>query len=296
MIAEDLSKLAVPYKRRGWPSRGGDTSLALEEEKPLSKLLRVVLKDFQTRRNLDLYSAALIAFVFAILSTLSDVLSTDLRWTVLLGGLSLLILRMALPQTLNAETVEDVLGDRSAFAAKPITERLLDAQEVWVYGPSAINFLSPHRSEILRDRVLRSFAGRVRIVVLDPNEPNALEQATRQLDDSLDYPLQDFRQALHSVVQQLDKMAGWQVAGTFTYGFLSYNPGFSLVAIDPMTRHGIVIVEIHGFHNVSTASRMHISLTRSSSEKWYLYWIEQFECVWKGSRKVDSGESGESAL
>ena len=56
--------------------------------------------------------------------------------------------------------------------------------------------------------------------------------------------------------------------------------GFSIVAVDPTSRNGRIIVEFHGFHNKATSSRMHIELTRHQSEPWYGYWTEQFQRIW----------------
>ncbi|WP_285790630.1 hypothetical protein [Micromonospora sp. NBRC 101691] len=230
---------------------------------------------------------ALVALAFAALSTVGDLLSTNLRWTAALGGIGLLILRAALPERADLDAVERIFGDRSAFDLDPLTDRLKDAQEVWIYAPSAVNLLSPERCEVLRHRVLGGAAGRARIVVLDPTQEVAVAEVSRQLDDSLDYPLQEFGPSLASVVQQLRRMASWQVAGKLEYGFLSYNPGFSLVAVDPKSHKGVVIVEMHAFHNTSTASRMHLRLTRAETEKWYFYWLSQFERIWDSARKPD---------
>jgi hypothetical protein len=75
-------------------------------------------------------------------------------------------------------------------------------------------------------------------------------------------------------------MHAWKARGSFDYKLLNYNPGFSLVAVDPSSRNGQVIVEFHGFHNEATSSRMHIELTRQQSERWYTYWTEQFQRIW----------------
>jgi hypothetical protein len=75
-------------------------------------------------------------------------------------------------------------------------------------------------------------------------------------------------------------MSTWNTSGSFGYKVLDYNPGFSLVAIDPTARNGHIIVEFHGFHNEATSTRMHIELSRQQSEKWYAYWTDQFEGIW----------------
>lgn len=110
-----------------------------------------------------------------------------------------------------------------------------------------------------------------------------MQLTARQLDDSLDQPSQFFRSSLEATIRQLKRMAGWQERGSFEYKVAAYNPGFSLVAIDPGTRHGVVIVEFHGFHNQVTNTRMHIELTRALSEQWYMYWIGQFERIWQAA-------------
>jgi hypothetical protein len=107
--------------------------------------------------------------------------------------------------------------------------------------------------------------------------------ATRQLDDSLDFPSQLFRSSLEATVRQLQRMAAWRERGSFEYRLADYNPGFSLVAIDPGSRHGAVIVEFHGFHNQVTNTRMHIELTRAISDQWCTYWLGQFERIWQAA-------------
>ena len=61
---------------------------------------------------------------------------------------------------------------------------------------------------------------------------------------------------------------------------LDYNPGFSLVAVNPSARDGRFIVEFHAFHNDATSSRMHIEIGRKQSDHWCTYWRDQFERIW----------------
>jgi hypothetical protein len=80
--------------------------------------------------------------------------------------------------------------------------------------------------------------------------------------------------------------------GSFGYRLASYNPGFSLVAIDPGARHGVVMVEFHGFHNQVTNTRMHIELTRAISDQWYSYWLGQFERIWQAAKVPAASQPG----
>lgn len=67
----------------------------------------------------------------------------------------------------------------------------------------------------MRKHVLDKPDGLVRIVVLDP------------ADKTLDL-----------ASQHLEWMAQRTFTGTFEYGLFDFNPGFSLVAVDPGTKHG----------------------------------------------------------
>ena len=218
-------------------------------------------------------------FVFAVLSVAGDILSDNARWAVLFVDVGILVFRMTLPDHLEG-TADDVLKDRSAFEDKPFAARLREASELWVFAPSAINLLPPQNCDTIRTTILAKPDGVVRIVVMDPAAETAVQLATRQLDDSLDFPSQLFRSSLEATIRQLQRMAGWRERGSFEYRLADYNPGFSLVAIDPGARHGAVIVEFHGFHNQVTNTRMHIELTRAISEQWYSYWLSQFERIW----------------
>ncbi len=258
----------------------------------MGEFIRRIGHDIRHQRNLDAYAVAVLAFAVAVLSVVADSLAAHFRWAVLLVGVGVLVFRITLPDRLPGDA-GDVLHDRSAFDDKPFPARLRSARELWVFAPSGINLLAPQHGDTIRTTLLDKQDGAVRIVVLDPAEDGAVRLATRQLDDSLDYPVQQFPSSLAATIDRLRRMAAWQVRGSFEYRLLDHNPGFSLVAVDPGTSRGVVIVEFHGFHNQVTNTRMHIELTRAESEQWYGYWIEQFERIWQAARP--SREPGEHA-
>jgi len=213
--------------------------------------------------------------------------SDQLRWSVVLAALGLLVLRISVPETGPEASLDGLLLDRFAFDAVPLADRLRDAREVWIFAPSAANLLTSHNCELLRTGPLSRDGGIVRVVVLDPSRGAVIELATRQLDDALTQPSHEFPAALAATVGKLQTMARWPVAGSFEYRLLAYNPGFSLVAIDPGARGGRLIVEFHAFHNEATSSRMHVEITRKQSDRWYTYWAEQFEYLWAEASAPD---------
>ena len=252
---------------------------------------RRIVADLKDRRQLEAYIVAGIAIVLAVLSVIEGVVPENLKWGVLFLGLGLLVYQVTLPEK-KGGNAEDVLCDRSAFDQVPLTERLAPAREVWIFAPSAVNVLAPRACEALRTGLLSRTDGVFRVVVLDPLREDAIQLAIRQLDDSLEYPVQQFRPSLETTVRQLEQMSRWPVKGSVQYRFLDYNPGFSLVAINPSRWDGVVIVEFHAFHNEATHSRMHVELRRSDSDRWYSYWLDQFGTIWAAGRPPSAAPLG----
>jgi hypothetical protein len=258
----------------------------------MSSGLRQAGNDLKNRRYVDVYSSAFVAFVLAVLSLVGDIVPDQLRWAALLAGVGLLVLRIAIPDV-SRDVIDNFLNDRFVFDANPLTERLKNAREIWIFAPTAVNLLSAHNCEILRTGILDDPDGRIRIVVLDSANESAVKLAAHQLDDALDYPVQDFTTSLLTTTHLLSNIASWRIRGNFEYRLLDYNPGFSLVAIDPSMRDGRLIVEFHGFHNEATSSRMHIELTRGQSDRWYAYWTDQFNRIWEAANPVSTvGSTG----
>jgi hypothetical protein len=258
--------------------------MATIEGMVMRDLLRRIGHDLVGRRNVEAYAVAGLTFLFAMLSIIGDVLPEDLRWAALFAGVGLLVYRMTLPS--EAAAAQPLL-DRASFDDVPFISRLDRAREVWVFAPSAVNLLNPRTCHALRATVLARSDGVVRVVLLDPDQPDAVRLASRQLDDAVDYPIQQLRPALLTTLDQLRIMRSWPVAGSLAYRLLAFNPGFSLVVIDPGERHGKIIVEFHGFHNESTMSRMHIELSRAQNRHWYAYWIDQFDHIWQAAKDPD---------
>jgi len=187
-------------------------------------VVRRIGRDLRHLHNIDAYAVALIVFVFAVLSVAGDVLPANARWAVLLVGVGVLVFRVTLPDRYEG-SADDVLKDRSAFEDKPLPARLREASELWVFAPSAINLLAPQNCDTIRTTLLANPDGVVRVVILDPSAQEAVQLATRQLDDSLDYPSQLFRSSLEATFRQLQRMAGWPKRGSFEYRLADYNPG-----------------------------------------------------------------------
>ncbi len=255
------------------------------------KALRRIMGDLRERRHIESYVVAAAAFVIAVLSVVDDVVPEpvreDLRWAVVLAGVGILVFGMTLPGPDAPTSLDAHLHDRSRFDEEPLSKRLGNAREVCIYAPSAVNILSTHY-DLLRRTVLARPDGSLRVVVLDPHNEDAVRHAERHIDDTVDFQARGMRESLATTLGQLEVMGKWQLPGKLSWRLADVNPGFSLVGIDMDTSSGVVIVEFHGARNVASSGRMHLEITRKTSERWYAYWVDQFEAIWSTSRPTDA--------
>jgi hypothetical protein len=247
--------------------------------------LRRIGRDLKHRRHVEIYVVAAASIVLAACSLVGDLLGDDLRWATVFAALALLTYQLSLPD--QSGDLDAALHGRASFDETTFASRVRRAREIWIQAPSAANLLTADTTDLLRRCVLARPEGVVRVMVLDPSADTAVTLAAQQLDDATDYLAVELPRAISTTVDRLEMMAAWSLSGTFHYRYLGFNPGFSSVAIDPHSRDGLLIVEFHGVHNESTASRMHIELTRSGSERWYVYWRDQLEHLWHDARSPE---------
>jgi len=241
------------------------------------RFMRRVSEDFKARRNLDVYVVSAVAAILVIMTVLPIDIPDKLVTAVILAALSLLVLNLSSngPQIV---ALDDYLNDRATFG--PLSERIKGARKLWIYAPSAANILRSDNGEAIRHEILSQPGGEVRIIVQDPHNTEGVDILTRQLDKGVDFQMQHMADELTRTLQQLQLMQSWPTPGSVDYRLLDYGPGFSLVAVDPDQKHGHIIVEFHGYHNESTDKRMNLELTRESSDRWYAYWMGQFQFMW----------------
>jgi hypothetical protein len=241
----------------------------------VQRRFRQIIKDLRRGRFIDLYATTFVSLGFAVLLLVGADLPDSVRWSVLFAGLAFLLLRAAF-----ANHRDDRFLDRSDYDRNPVTEDLRKAKDVWIFAPVGSNFLTGERCDLLRQGPLAKDRGTVRIVVLKQFSPG--DPISEQLDALLDFPLQKAADSLRETRARLASMEQWTVRGTFAYRDIGFNPGFSIVAVNPHSAGGYATVEFHGFRNDAVRSRMHVRLTREDGP-WYTYWLDQFEAIWRST-------------
>jgi hypothetical protein len=231
--------------------------------------LRRVGGDLRAGRHLEAYGASAFAIALTVFNLLGSS-SPRLTDSVVLACLAFLVLWTTGARGGEAAaSLDTVLRNRESFGN--FADLLDGASELWMYAPTGVNVLLRHAADIGR---WAARGGRARIVVQDPAVAG-VDDVRAQLDDHT-----DFDTSLGASLATLSKLAS---SGGVEVRLLPFNPGFSMVVVDPRGRAGRLIVEFHGFRDENIAERMHVLIQRSESLHWFEYWTGRFEAIWEAA-------------
>lgn len=234
-----------------------------------------IAADIRQGQHREAYAIFGVGIVLTILGIV-EVAKEHILLSAMLLAVTFLAFRTTIDLQRAAPKLEEVLRDRKALGT--FSQVLPDGGELWVYGPTAVTVLV-NAAEIRRKVLERG--GQVRILVQDPDS-EAISFTRAQLDANL-----DFDHILRSSISTLRKMRSW---GDCQHRLLAFNPGFSLVIINPTKRDGFALVEFHGFEDESITDRMHVRISRSESIHWFDYWTDRFQAMWQSAREDDAHE------
>lgn len=239
----------------------------------LTRFLKRVGSDIAAGKNLEGYAVSAIAFVLAIFGVLDDAISVDLKIAAILAAVGLLVFKSTTPEKQIVD-LDAVLQDRQSYGS--FRDFISGAQELWIYGPSAVNALR-NAGEIKMEVLDRG--GNLRVLLQNPDSAMGMDVLYKQLDK-----VYDLGNDIKTSLGTLERMTNWKMSGKVEYGLLDYSPGFSLTVIDPDNKNGRLVIEFYGYQNELINERMHIVISRQQSQYWFEYWSKQFEIMWD-SRK-----------
>lgn len=228
------------------------------------RTLRRVFNDLRNLRNVDAYVVGAIGIVLILIDVLGNV-DLNAYLSVMTAALVVMLLRTTAPAKTEVD-LDRVLLDRQSYT--PLRDFIQGAKVLWIYGPSAVNVLRESASI----KAVLDHGGEVRVMLQDPDEAASMGILRQQLDknNNLDH---DIKGSLFT----LERMKDW---GRIEYRLAPYNPGFSLLIVDPDGKDGRLTVEFFGFHNPLIDERMHVLIERRSSQYWFEYWEKQYEIMW----------------
>ncbi len=238
-----------------------------------TRFLKRVGSDLAAGKNLEGYAVSLLAFALALIGVLNDAIPIGWQIAVILAGIGLLVFKTTEPEKQNVD-LDAVLLDRQSYGS--FRDFISGAQELWIYGPSAVNALR-NAGEIKMEVLDRG--GNLRVLLQNPDSTMGMDVLTKQLDK-----VYDLGNDIKTSIGTLERMNNWKTSGKVEYGLLDYSPGFSLTVIDPNNKNGRLVIEFYGYQNELINERMHIVITRQQSQYWFEYWSKQFEIMWD-SRK-----------
>jgi hypothetical protein len=244
-------------------------------------LLRRIFKDIKALKNIEIYIITLLAIVFVGLGLFGEIIPDSAKLTLIIAALGVLVFNISVPKE-GVANLDAYLNDRANFP--PLKERLQNARSLCIYAPSASNIFRGDNLNVIRDMILSRKDGTVRVIILDQRETASVEIAVRQLDTNTSMQIQNLPDELEATLKQMRRVKALKLEGSFDYRVIDFNPGFSLVVIDPDKQSGVVLVEFHAYKNLATPNRMNLELTRKTSERWYDYWYEQFEAMWSNGK------------
>lgn len=233
--------------------------------------VRRIINDLVNLRHVDAYVVAFIGVVLVIFGVIGAP-QTEYYLLALTAGMVILLFRTTEPDEKIID-VDSVLLDRQSYS--PLREFIQGGRVLWVYGPSAANVL---RESAAIKREILDRGGELRVLLQDPGEAASMNILRQQLDpnNNLDH---DITGALYT----LEKMRAW---GKVDYRLLPYNPGFSILVVDPDGKEGRLTVEFYGYHNNMIDDRMHIAIDRRLSPYWFEYWEKQYEMMWEAAKPM----------
>ena len=233
------------------------------------RTFRRIFTDLVNLRNVDAYVVSFVGVLLIVLDIVGTV-ELDTYLSVITAALVVMLFRTTTPPKREID-LDQVLHDRQSYT--PLREFIQGGRVVWVYGPSAVNVL---RESASFKREVLDRGGEVRVLLQDPAEVASMSVLRQQLDpnNNLDHDIQ-------GSLFTLEKMRAW---GKVEARLLPYNPGFSILIVDPDGKDGRLTVEFFGFHNSLIDERMHLLIERRSSQYWFEYWAQQYKIMWDAGK------------
>lgn len=241
------------------------------------------------------------AYVIFRQSISATKLSTDDLITAVLGVLGLLALSEIIERYRRLNSIEKTskqalalleskLADRSsalAFFTKlpPLDKYIQSANNIDMCGVTLTTAVNRQLSSI-RERL--SVGATVRVLVVDPTS-NALKISDlRSEDPNVEY----YRFKLEATFQDLVYLYQYQSRncntnkGKFEVRLLPYPPSFAIYSFDARRPTGQVIVEIYP-HVTGWGNEPAFDLLPTRDGKWYEYFVDQFEFMWKSAKPFE---------
>lgn len=246
--------------------------------------LQAIGTNIKLGRHIESYVVSGVAAILALIGLIDDIVPMSVKLSAILGALALLVFNITRHESEGG--IEDYLHQRKELG--PLAARLAGTQKVWIYAPSAANILNPDNLSALQNNILNDPHGELRITIQNPDAAHTVAVLKHQLDNIVSFQDQDLLEEIQNTRTRFSRIERWEKKAKFEYRQLDFSPGCSIVIIDPHRATGVAIVELYGWRLNSVAERMSVEIAAAESPRWFEYWVNQYEALWRDAQSLSS--------
>lgn len=215
----------------------------------------------------------------AVILSLLQILKVSLSEGIIISLLGLLAADALIERVGVLERLERALAAirvgntlRRRQEILPIQQHAAGASEICIVAISAIS-IAHANVHFFSDKVREGCA--IRMILLNPKSPHL-----RTFD--LQYGTATGEKSIAASLSAFEGVLQEESRGSFQIRLSEVFLPFSIVAIDPNTDHGSMIVEFYAFRK-KVGERPHVHLTAADNSHWFRYFRDQFETAWSDS-------------
>ena len=252
----------------------------------IKKILNFIYK------NLDNLIALAISIVIAITGVITNKLTESALLASIAGVLALLAygtirdttareeLQAQINQIKKTPTPSMILRDRTEYT--PFKNLIEPSHQIYLMGASLVNIFSQWSDYLVSTKITEHETS-IRVIILDPNSQslkyvaNCMGVTENHLSKEIDTTIFHYRTIIEKLPKEKRKFIELRIAETY--------PNHNMVILDSNTPNGKIFVEFIGYHT-QLQNRPHILLTPISDQRWYEMFLQQFDELWKTSKKL----------
>jgi len=257
------------------------------------KLFRTIWQDIQNRQNFDVYITIGLAIIVAILGTFGlasqAIISSAILATLGLLSFSILANRRE-NENLRKHLAEIKKQDVSPtdvfkrdYDRLELREVTRNARKVFFWGFSfttSVPMLGDYIAEGVQDGL------EARFLLVEPSSNSArmaVFGAAKEAES-------DFDMSIKLSLTRLSRFQKTSTLGKIEVRVVDYFPPYRVIAIDPHLPTGRMIIRMTSQTRYRDGAPV-FELIRSRDEKWFEYFVTQFEYIWPNAKEYNTDSS-----
>jgi hypothetical protein len=249
----------------------------------MKEIIRDIWQDLRSGKNLDIYINIILAGVFTILGILG-IVEINVISSAILAILTLLLTSLWVNRrdSLKIQAViskierPDSLPEKfldNRYETSELAQGLRNSHKVFFWGLDFATLIPALSTEI--QQCLTSGL-EVRSLLVEPDSKAGEMAILARPEQTAD----EFNDAIKRNIDHLSRLSNHAMPGKLDFRTIDYYPAFNITAFDPHAPGGWMLVRIASFRQRFPTFR----LTRAKDEKWFNYFLNQFEAIWQEAK------------